>query len=158
WRKAMNRNALAILLTCAGTAVPALADTIYVAPCGDDTWTGASPVCAAPDGPKRTIQAAIDASADGGTVLIEDGTYTGPGNRDMDFGGRAITVLHAGEPSACVIDCEGSATDPHRAFTFNHGETAASVLDGLTAQGGAAPGDLGGAVLCQSSSPEIRNC
>jgi hypothetical protein len=154
----MNRNALSFLVICAGTTLPVLADTRYVAPCGNDTWTGASPVCAAPDGPKRTIQAAINVSGTGDTVQVADGTYSGPGNRDMDFGGRAITVQHVGDPSLCVIDCGGSAADPHRAFYFHIGETAASArLEGFTIRNGWAA-DTGGAVYCNGGAPRISGC
>jgi hypothetical protein len=156
----MNRNSLVFLVMCAGTALPVLADppTIYVALCGDDSWTGASPVCAAPDGPKRTIQAGINASATGDVIEVADGLYMGPGNRDIDFAGRAISVRSAGGASACTIDCGGTALEPHRAFLFQTSEGTASILDGFTVQGGAMPGDLGGAVWCLSSSPTIRNC
>lgn len=37
-----------------------------------------------------TIQAAIDASVAGDTILLADGTFTGDGNWDLDFGGRSI--------------------------------------------------------------------
>ena len=41
----------------------------------------------------KTIQEAIDNAWDGGgNVWVEDGTYTGQGNYDLDFKGKAITV------------------------------------------------------------------
>ncbi len=39
-----------------------------------------------------TIQAAMAATVNGDTVLVADGTYTGPGNMNTWFGMRAITV------------------------------------------------------------------
>jgi predicted outer membrane repeat protein len=152
----------AVLVLCAWSVLPAFADTIHVAPCGDDAWTGASPVCEAPDGPKRTIQAGIDSTLDGDTVLVADGTYTGDGNRDIDFGGRAITVRSENGRDACIIDCEATKLDRHRAFLFQSGETAESVLEGFTVQNGVPPfdfeGEDGGAVLCRYTSPVIRGC
>ncbi len=38
------------------------------------------------------IQDGIDASASGDEVVVADSTYTGDGNRDLDFGGRDITL------------------------------------------------------------------
>ena len=39
-----------------------------------------------------TIQAAIDAAENDDIVIVEPNTYTGAGNKNLDFGGRAITV------------------------------------------------------------------
>ncbi|MHC4676624.1 MAG: hypothetical protein ACYTBZ_29420, partial [Planctomycetota bacterium] len=39
-----------------------------------------------------TIQVAIDASVDGDTVVVVPDTYSGPGNRNISFKGKAITV------------------------------------------------------------------
>ena len=39
-----------------------------------------------------TIQAAIAAVADGDVILLAAGTFTGEGNRDLDFLGKGITV------------------------------------------------------------------
>jgi hypothetical protein len=104
-----------------------------------------------------TIQAAIDASFDGDTIVVLDGTYTGDGNRDIDFNGRAITLKSVNGPESCIIDCEGSSQDPHRGFYFHNGEDSQSIVDGFTITGG--KGDLRGAgIYCSYSSPTIRNC
>ncbi len=115
-----------------------------------------------------TIQAAIDAAGDGDEVVIADDTYTGDGNRDLDFSGKAITVRSAsGDPALCVIDCGGTVEEPHRGFYFHSGEEAESVVDGLTIINGYAPlesvGDgsysVGGAICCvNASSPTVRRC
>jgi len=91
------------------------------------------------DGPAdfATIQAAIDDANDGDTVEIQPGTYTGWGNRNIWFGGKAITV-RATEPNdlevvaATVVDCNHSGTG----FVFQSGEDANSVLAGLTITNG----------------------
>jgi predicted outer membrane repeat protein len=112
-----------------------------------------------------TIQAAIDAAEDGDIVELADGTFTGAGNRDVDYHGKALTIQsQGGEPAMCTIDCEGSEAEPHRGFHFISGETFASVLEGITITGGyihvyGMPSESsGGAIRCFVSSPMIRNC
>lgn len=103
-----------------------------------------------------TIQAAIDAASDGDTVLIAPGTYTGDGNRDIDFKGKAITVEGEGGPRACIIDCQGSEAERHRGFYFHSGEDANSILEGVSIINGYA--HWGGGIHCRDASPTIVGC
>lgn len=110
-----------------------------------------------------TIQEAIDASVNGDVVELADGTFRGPGNRDLDYQGKAITVRsRSGSPESCVIDCEGSEGDPRRGFYFHTGELETSVLEAITIQGGYMDHPIdppwGGGLLCVRTAPLIRNC
>lgn len=108
----------------------------------------------------ETIQVGINAAADGDTVLVADGTFTGTGNRDIDFGGRAILLLSENGPEATIIDCEGSSLENHRGFNFHSGEGSGSVLKGFTIRNGyvdaAIPVPCGGGIYCVGSSPVIE--
>jgi hypothetical protein len=103
----------------------------------------------------NNIQAAIDDANDGDTVLVADGTYTGDGNRDIDFKGKAITLKSQNGAEKCIIDCNGSDQDLHRGFYFQSGEGNDSVLDGFTIMNGY--NYNGGGIRCSSSSPTIKN-
>jgi len=105
-----------------------------------------------------TIQEAIENSWEGGMVLVADGIYTGPGNRDIDFLGRAIRVRSENGPNNCIIDCQGNPNEPHRGFYFQSGEDACSALEGFTITNGYAPDGLGGGIKCVGSSPSIDKC
>ncbi len=101
-----------------------------------------------------TIQAGINAAVDGDTVLVADGTYTGEGNRDLDFGGKAIALLSENGPLVCVIDSQGNGPDHHRGLWFHSGEGRDSVVEGFDITGGHTVN--GGAILCDGASPTIR--
>jgi len=108
-----------------------------------------------------TIQAAIDDCNNGDTVIVAEGTYTGTGNRDIDFKGKAITVRSIDPEDPCVvaatvIDCQGSSGDYHRGFHFHNGETYSSVMAGLKIINGYEY--IGGGILCSGSSPTIAHC
>jgi hypothetical protein len=81
-----------------------------------------------PEHPFDAIQEGIDTAVNGDTVLVLAGVYTGPGNRDLDFGGRSILVRSENGPGSCAIDCQGSSGDRHRAFHFRNGETSDAAV------------------------------
>jgi parallel beta-helix repeat protein len=103
-----------------------------------------------------TIQAAIDDANNGDEIVCADGTYTGAGNRDIDFLGKAVTVRSENGPENCIIDCNGTEDEPHRGFHFHSGEDANSIVDGFTIRNGYVV--QGGGIRCYYSSPTITNC
>ncbi len=106
-----------------------------------------------------TIQSAVDDCNDGDIVILAPGTYTGPGNRDIEFGGKAITVRSESGPQSCIIDCQGSDEDPHRGFAIlvPVDVDANSVIQGLTITGGYMRKSSGGAIIC-TGSLAIKDC
>jgi len=80
-----------------------------------------------------TIQDAVDASADGDVIELGSGRFTGLGNHDVTFAGKAITVRsRTGDPLDCVIDCQGSEVNESHGFIFDSGEGPDSRLEGVT--------------------------
>ncbi len=134
-----------VVLTCLfGVSVSSLAATLYVDASGR---TGFS-----------TIQAAVDASADGDVIVIQPGTYVGRGNRDIELQRKAIRIQSTDpeDPAvveATVIDCGGTHEDPHRAFNV---QDFTGEIAGLTITNGLA--SAGGAVYCRSSELTLRQC
>jgi hypothetical protein len=137
---------LILTLICLLVASPCQARTITV----DD------------DGPAdfNNIQAAIDNSNNGDVIEVQPGTYTGPGNRDIDFKGKAIVVRGAdpNDPNvvaATIIDCNGTELERHCGFYFHNREDANSIINGLTIKNGYA--NYGGG-LYSNCAPAITNC
>ncbi|MCA9754907.1 MAG: right-handed parallel beta-helix repeat-containing protein [Candidatus Eisenbacteria bacterium] len=101
----------------------------------------------APDGTGEypTIQDAVIAAVSGDSVSLADGTFTGLGNRDVDFLGKALVVAsESGNRDAVVIDAEESgrgflvsAQGPElRDLTIRNGFLTAPAA-GLDLRGGA---------------------
>ena len=104
-------------------------------------------------GDYTTIQVAIDAALYQDTVMLSDGTYTGPGNKNLDFMGKIITVTSENGPEECIIDCEADG----RAFYFYSGEDSSSVLHGITFRNGGNV-NYGAGIYCHEASPLITGC
>lgn len=132
-----------------------LAALLLVArPGGATTWR------IQPDGggDRPTIQAALSAATDGDVILLAAGRFRGPGNSDLDFGGRAVTLRSAEGAATCVLDlAEAADQAPRRAFVFRGGEGDGTRIVGITVAYGRAEGD-GGAVLCSDGSPRFEAC
>ena len=101
-----------------------------------------------------SIQAAINAGANGDTVSVAPGTYS----ENINFMGKALTVIS--EQGAAVTVIDGGAHDSVAAFVS--GEGRGSVLSGFTLQNGLSSfntpgfGD-GGGIWIRNSSPTIQN-
>lgn len=112
------------------------------------------------------IQDAIDAVNDYDTVRVRDGVYTHTRDCDLDFQGKAITLISHKGSAKCIINCSASALYPRRGLYFHSGEDANSIVDGFTIINGYVSGydAFGGAIKCElslsgePSSPTIRNC
>jgi predicted outer membrane repeat protein len=104
-------------------------------------------------------------AASGDVVLVKQGTYSGSGNRNLSFAGKAITVTTSPfylEPEDVIIDCGGS---PNRAFEFVSGETTSSIPSKFTVRNGDVRtrvvnfiDDKSGGALKIQSSPTVSNC
>ncbi len=101
-----------------------------------------------------TIQEAIDAAAEDDLIELVDAVFMGPGNRDLNFQGKAITVQSlSGNPATCVIDCQYAA----RGVSFVNGEGAGSVLQNVTITHGFLTDARGAGVYCYGASPTLNN-
>lgn len=103
-------------------------------------------------GDAPSIGAAVDSSASGDSVLLAAGTYTGDGNREIDYLGKAIVVASISGPALTIVDCERQG----RGFYFRNGEDASAVLSGITLVRAEGP-KSGGGIVCSGASPTIAD-
>ena len=101
-----------------------------------------------------TIQAGINASENGDTVLVHPGTYV----ENINFNGHNITLgsmfIMTGDTSfisQTVIDGNHSGS----VVTINNVESPNALLSGLTITNGLA--NYGGGIYCQSTSAQLSN-
>jgi len=130
----------------AGVVMAAVALCLGFAPS-----SGRSAVIRVP-GELPTIQEGVSAAGVGDTVLVAPGTYTGPLNRNIDFGGTNLVLVSESGPEFTTLDCSSAG----RGLLFVSGEDSTSVLDGFTVTAGLH--EIGGALYCKGSAPTVRNC
>ncbi len=93
-----------------------------------------------------TIQAGINAAANGDIVLVAPGAYF----ETIDFLGKAITVQGENGAEEVIIDAGGMGP----VVTFASGEGRKSIFKGFTIRNGVA--GVGGGILCDNASPTIK--
>lgn len=101
-----------------------------------------------------TIQAAILGAAEGDTILLGNGVFTGPGNRALDLLGKALHLgSEGGNPEECIIDCEAAS----HGLSCVSGEGPNTRIQDLTIQGGKS--DVGAGVRIHGNSkPTFIGC
>ena len=96
----------------------------------------------------QTIQAGIDSSQDGDTVLVQPGDY----HERIDFTGKNIKLIGTPEvPYRTVIDGDANGC----VVTFNQGESSDAVLSGFKIRNG--QNQNGGGIAILRSSPTLEH-
>jgi hypothetical protein len=133
-------------------------------------------VAADRSGDQPTIEAALKIAENGDVIELRDGVFTGPGNEDLDFLGKRVTLRsQSGNPATCVIQLERYYLG-RRAFLFQSGEDSGTVVRGIEVVGGTggyhpqsdhwrvggrtlSSATYGGAVICcKGASPMLIDC
>jgi len=130
---------LAVVVVAASCAVAVQAATITVDDSGGADFA--------------TIGQALIAAATGDTVLVADGTYTGPNNREMGFGGKNIVLASENGAAGTIIDCE----DISFAFYITAGVDSTAAIQGFTITNSNG-GISGGGIWVNDSNPKILDC
>lgn len=125
---------------------------------------GAAQVTLDVPGTYATIGDAIKVASPGDTIQVQPGVYP---EFNLNFLGKDLRLVSVLGADATIIDAQHLG----RAFVFNSGETAAALVEGFTIQNGIAPdgapswwdlpgypGEGGGGMLIDSSSPSIARC
>lgn len=101
-----------------------------------------------------TIQAGVNSSVDGDTILVHPGTYY----ENINFNGKAIIVsslilMNNDIKNIYQTIIDGSNSNP--SITFENGEDLNSIINGVIIQNGFS--DYGGGIYCANSNPTISN-
>ncbi len=97
-----------------------------------------------------TIQAAIDASSNGETITVKNGTYS----ENINFNGKLVTLVSENGAALTKIQGTGAAD---AVVTFDSGETSSAVLDGFTIDNQGSGASARGIKIIASSEPTIQN-
>jgi len=108
-----------------------------------DTWAKAA----------TNIQSALDVATDAyDIVLVEEGTYQGPLNKNLTFPANAIMLSSRDSSTNCVIDCQNNG----RGLVFDNYHERTTVINAIGITRGLT--DRGGGIFCTNASPSIVAC
>jgi hypothetical protein len=103
-----------------------------------------------------TIQAGIDAAQSGDTVEVYRGTFTGDGNRDINFSGKNIVLKAWSHYNWTIINCGGTPEEPHVGIIFENGEDSSATVDRIRIIN--AWSENQGAIHISGASPTFKDC
>ena len=127
------------LAALAGIILPAQATTHTVDVGGGGEYTA--------------IRTAAAFAAEGDTILVYPGTYTGADNRSIGANGTNLAfIAETGGRAPVIIDCEGLG----RAFYLYQGEDSSTLIRGFTIQNGS--DNSGGGMRLSNCSPIVEDC
>lgn len=116
-------------------------------------WTSVPGVVLRVPSEYPTISSAMDASAEGDTVLVAPGLYPGTENTFLNFDGKDISLLSEAGPERTILD----GGQDSRGLWFSSGESSSCLVSGFTICH-CITGYLGGGILIENhSNPTIRN-
>ena len=118
------------------------ADTIFVKQQGLGDYTSLAP--------------AFAAAADGDTIMMGPGMFTGADNRELDFDGRNLVITSEFGSNSTTIDL----ADTSFAFLLDSGQTSQSVIERIKFTNGRRAGAslVAGVIDITGASPVIRDC
>jgi hypothetical protein len=107
-----------------------------------------------------TIQSGIDAAVPGDTVLVAPGVYSGPSNRNLDFGGKNLRLISTAGAAETILD--GELADA-RGIHFHRGESFTTLVEGFTFRNfrptTSTPSPDGAGILTEPGcTPLIQHC
>jgi hypothetical protein len=142
-------------------ASPAFSETYYVdGMCGDDSWSGLDPNCYEPNGPKESIQAAINAASTGDTVIVSPYEYF----ENVNFSGKDIVLTSQypngpNDPNGSAIVANtiinGAVNGP--VVTFSGDESELCQLKGFAITNGSSFGN-GGGIAGNHTHATVSHC
>ena len=135
------------------------------------------------DNPYPSIQQGINAAANGDSVLVLSGVYTGSGNRNLTLFDKSLVIISENGPDNTIIDCEYEGrflgldypVQGYSAvidgFTILHGHhndgpafraiqgvDQSTIIKNCIIRDCTVVGVLGGIIHLDEASPQISNC